>query len=150
MGHTQITLLNHLPNVLMLTQKHTCSCLSWSIVHAVLSVSVYLVTLSSYTVGAHLRFIRKVDHGRIRTRCPIIDILCSVGCRLKMMMSPSHMCRSTCERKSNSVSNHKSKSGNQLLFSPLTLIASPCNQSAGEGHLVWGGIAGRCGRHCHG
>lgn len=37
-----------------------------------------------------------MDQGRIRTLCPIMDILCSVGCRLKMMMSPSYMCRSTC------------------------------------------------------
>ena len=43
----------------------------------------------------HLRFIRKVDQGRMRTLCPIMDILCSVGCLLKMMMSPSHMCLST-------------------------------------------------------
>ena len=43
----------------------------------------------------YLRFIRKVDQGRIRTLCPIMDILCSVGCLLKMMMSPSHMCLST-------------------------------------------------------
>lgn len=43
----------------------------------------------------YLRFRRKVDHGRILTLCPIIDILCSVGCRLKMTMSPSHMCLST-------------------------------------------------------
>ena len=45
----------------------------------------------------YLRFIRKVDQGRIRTLCPIMDILCSVGCLLKMMMSPSHMCLSTCK-----------------------------------------------------
>lgn len=43
----------------------------------------------------YLRLRRKVDQGRMRTRCPIMDILCSVGCRLKMTMSPSHMCRST-------------------------------------------------------
>lgn len=42
-----------------------------------------------------LRFKRKVDQGRMRTRWPIMDILCKVGCRLKITMSPSHMCRST-------------------------------------------------------
>lgn len=43
----------------------------------------------------YLRLSRNVDQGKILTLCPIMDILCSVGCRLKMTMSPSHMCLST-------------------------------------------------------
>ena len=42
-----------------------------------------------------LRFMRKVDQGSTLTRWPIMDILCSVGCRLKMMTSSSCRCRST-------------------------------------------------------
>lgn len=47
----------------------------------------------------YLRLSLNVDQGRILTRCPIIDILCSVGCRLKMMTSSSLMCRSTWNNK---------------------------------------------------
>mmetsp|Transcript_32257 Transcript_32257/g.84393 ORF Transcript_32257/g.84393 Transcript_32257/m.84393 type:complete len:212 (+) Transcript_32257:1367-2002(+) len=43
----------------------------------------------------HDRFMRKVDHGRILTRCPIIDILCKVGWRLNTITSLSRICRST-------------------------------------------------------
>lgn len=46
-------------------------------------------------LSQYLRLSRNVDQGRILTLCPIMDILCSVGCRLKMTMSPSHMCLST-------------------------------------------------------
>mmetsp|Transcript_35662 Transcript_35662/g.80984 ORF Transcript_35662/g.80984 Transcript_35662/m.80984 type:complete len:202 (-) Transcript_35662:1364-1969(-) len=35
------------------------------------------------------RFIRKVEYGMIRTRCAMMDILCSDGWRLNMTMSPS-------------------------------------------------------------
>ena len=43
----------------------------------------------------NLRFNLKVDQGKIFTLWPIIDILCSVGWRLKIITSSSLMCRST-------------------------------------------------------
>mmetsp|Transcript_600 Transcript_600/g.1256 ORF Transcript_600/g.1256 Transcript_600/m.1256 type:complete len:240 (+) Transcript_600:3273-3992(+) len=41
------------------------------------------------------RLSRNVEYGMIFTRCPIIDILCSDGCRLKITQSSSCICRST-------------------------------------------------------
>ena len=42
-----------------------------------------------------LRLRRKVEWGRMRTRWPIIDILCSEGCLLNSTMSPFCRCLST-------------------------------------------------------
>mmetsp|Transcript_97454 Transcript_97454/g.168048 ORF Transcript_97454/g.168048 Transcript_97454/m.168048 type:complete len:279 (+) Transcript_97454:3358-4194(+) len=41
------------------------------------------------------RFSRNVEYGSTLARCPIIDIRCSVGCRLNSTQSPSFRCRST-------------------------------------------------------
>ena len=43
----------------------------------------------------YLRFILKVDQGSTLTLCPIMDILCRVGCRLNTTRSPSRICLST-------------------------------------------------------
>ena len=42
-----------------------------------------------------LRLSLKVDQGRILTLWPIMDILCSVGCRLNTTRSSSTTCLST-------------------------------------------------------
>lgn len=111
---------------------------------------------------AHLRFIRKVDHGRIRTRCPIIDILCSVGCLLKMMMSPSHMCRSTWHRERGRQNKKMLENSYRQRLCTLCILVMtyslnmklltwlPCSRSEDEGHLVWGETAGRYGLRCLG
>lgn len=41
------------------------------------------------------KFNRKVEYGMILILCPIIDILCRLGCLLKRTKSPSFKCRST-------------------------------------------------------
>ena len=45
--------------------------------------------------GVTEMFMRKVEYGMMRTRCPMMDILCSDGCRLNSTQSPLIMCRST-------------------------------------------------------
>ena len=54
-----------------------------------------VVTITFQNKLTNLRFNLNVDHGRILTLCPIMDILCRVGWRLNIITSSSLMWRST-------------------------------------------------------
>lgn len=68
-------------------------CLEHYIVHKI--QKLYNYNEISFMCLSYLKLSRNVDHGKTLTLCPIILILCKVGCRLNMMTSLSTMCLST-------------------------------------------------------
>ena len=93
-----------------------CSCIDfdWSFMPKIYTFQAisFHCALSSIAVEIYealqnkiyLKFKRKVDHGKILTRCPIILVLLSVGFRLKITTSLSMMWRSTSKKKGKIVS----------------------------------------------